>query len=432
VKLSPVNASRMLSRRRLLCGGAAAVALPLFGCASTMRGPPGRVVVVGGGYGGATAARYLRLWGGDIEVTLVERQADFVSCPLSNLVISGHKQMADITRPYSGLEALGVRRIQGNAVAIDPQARQVRLADGRALDYDRAIVAPGVDFTPGEVIGLESAAAQQKILHAWKAGPQTVALRRQIEAMPDGGVYALTIPTAPFRCPPGPYERACLVADYFKQFKPRSKVLLLDANPEIQSKKVLFEKAFAEHYKGIIEYRPNTELKEVDAATNTAKFDFEDVKADVLNVVPPQRAADIVRSAGLVNVNNRWVGVHWLTMEATAAPGIHVLGDATFAAPLMPKSGHLANQHAKVAAAAIIQQLKGQAVSTTPVVANTCYSYVTAREAVHISTVHQYDAVDKTFKVVPGSGGLSSAASALEGRIALAWADNIWADTLAI
>jgi sulfide dehydrogenase [flavocytochrome c] flavoprotein chain len=289
-----------------------------------------------------------------------------------------------------------------------------------------------VDFTPGEVIGLDSPAAQQRILHGWKAGPQTVALRRQIEAMPDGGVYALTIPTAPYRCPPGPYERACLVADFFKRAKPRSKVLVLDANPEIQSKRVLFERAFAEHYKGIIEYRPNNELRQVDAATNTAKLDFDDVRADVLNVVPPQRAADIVRSAGLVNVNNRWVGVHWLTMEATAAPGIHVLGDATFAAPLMPKSGHLANQHAKVAVAAIIQLLKGEPVNATPVVANTCYSYVTALEAVHISTVHQYDAAETTFKVVPGSGGLSAAASELEGRIALAWADNIWADTLAI
>ena len=407
----PVSAASHPSRRRLLCSGAAAlVAAPLFGCAGTARGSSiGHVVVVGGGYGGATAARYLRLWGGGrVDVTLVERDAEFVSCPLSNLVISGHKQMADITRPYAGLEALGVRRVQGVAVAIDPQRRQVRLADGRTLSYDRAIVSPGVDFTPGEVIGLDSPAAQQRILHGWKAGPQTVALRRQIEAMPDGGVYALTIPTAPFRCPPGPYERACLVADYFKRAKPRSKVLVLDANPEIQSKRVLFERAFAEHYKGIIEYRPNNELRQVDAATNTAKLDFDDVKADVLNVVPPQRAADIARSAGLVNVNNRWVGVHWLTMEATAAPGIHVLGDATFAAPLMPKSGHLANQHAKVAAAAIIQLLKGEPVNATPVVANTCYSYVTALEAVHISTVHQYDAAEKTFKVVPGSGGLSS------------------------
>jgi sulfide dehydrogenase [flavocytochrome c] flavoprotein chain len=422
------------SRRRVMrVAAAAAIATPLWGCATSSGGPSiGRVVIVGGGYGGATAARYLRLWGGAIDVTLIERGERFVSCPMSNLVIGGLKQMADITRPYSGLEASGVRRIQGDAVALDPQARVVRLADGRSFGFDRAVVAPGVDFTPGEVIGLESPDAQRTILHAWKAGPQTDALRLQLQAMPDGGVFALTIPTAPFRCPPGPYERACLVAAYFKQFKPRSKVLVLDANPEIQSKKVLFERAFAEHYKGIVEYRPNNELRQVDAASRTAKLDFDDVKADVLNVIPPQRAADIVRSAGLVNINNRWVGINWLTMEATAAPGIHVLGDATFAAPLMPKSGHLANQHAKVAAAAIIQSLKGEPVNTTPVVANTCYSFVTPLEAVHITTVHQYDAQEKTFKVVPGSGGLSAAASALEGRIAAAWADNIWADTLAL
>jgi sulfite dehydrogenase len=256
-------------------------------------------------------------------------------------------------------------------------------------------------------------------------------LRGQLEAMRDGGVYALTIPKAPFRCPPGPYERACMVASYLKQYKPRSKVLVLDANPEIQSKKALFEKAFADHYKGIIEYRPNNELKQVDAATNTAKLEFDDVKADVLNVVPPQRAGDIARTAGLVNMNNRWVGVNWLTMESTAVPGIHVLGDATFSAPAMPKSGHMANQHAKVAAAAIIEQLLGQPVNATPVVLNTCYSFVTARDVIHVASVHQYDAKEKTFKAVPGSVGVSVAANQVEGRYALAWAANIWADMLA-
>jgi sulfite dehydrogenase len=212
------------SRRRVMrVAAAAAIATPLWGCATSSGGPSiGRVVIVGGGYGGATAARYLRLWGGAIDVTLIERGERFVSCPMSNLVIGGLKQMADITRPYSGLEASGVRRIQGDAVALDPQARVVRLADGRSFGFDRAVVAPGVDFTPGEVIGLESPDAQPTILHAWKAGPQTDALRLQLQAMPDGGVFALTIPTAPFRCPPGPYERACLVAAYFKQFKPRS------------------------------------------------------------------------------------------------------------------------------------------------------------------------------------------------------------------
>ena len=424
-----VSHPQQAGRRQLLMAGAALAGLGLAGCASTTSGPSiGRVVVVGGGFGGATAARYLRLWGGNIDVTLVERNASFVSCPISNLVVGGHRAMADITRPYDSLRALGVKLVQGEAIAVDPVGKTVRLASGQVLPYDRLILSPGVDFMLDQVGGLAGALDSGRVVHGWKAGPQTVALRKQLTDMADGGVYAITIPKVPYRCPPGPYERACMVASYFKQAKPRSKVLVLDANPEIQSKKGLFEKAFAEHYKGIVEYRPNAELK--DVVGNTAKLEFEDVKADVLNVVPPQRAADLARSAGLVNVNNRWVGVQWLTMESAVVPGIHVLGDATFSAPLMPKSGHMANQHAKVAAAAVIQLLRGEAVNATPVVMNTCYSFVTATDVIHVASVHQYDAADKTFKTVPGSGGVSAAANALEGRYALSWADNIWHDML--
>ena len=426
-----------ISRRGLLAGGAAAglAALSLAGCASSPSGPSiGRVVVVGGGYGGATAARYLRLWGGNVDVTLIERNPNFVSCPISNLVIGGFRQIDDVTRGYDGLRAAGVKIVQGEVLAVDAAARKVRLAGGAEYGYDRLVLAPGIDFMWEQVGGLQAAVDSGAVVHAWKAGTQTLALRRQLEAMPDGGVFALSIPKSPYRCPPGPYERACVVAAYLKQAKPKSKLLVLDANPEVQSKKALFERAFKDHYSGILEYRPNSELKEVSgrAGALLAKLEFEDVKADVLNVVPPQRAGDLARSAGLVNINNRWVGVNWLTLEATAAPGIHVLGDATFSAPLMPKSGHMANQHAKVAAAAIIAQLKGDAVNQTPVVVNTCYSFVTARDVVHVASVHQYDAADKTFKTVPGSGGVSAAASRGEGRYALAWAENTWADALAL
>jgi len=421
-----------LSRRRLLGAGFALSGLALAGCATAPDSGPsiGRVVIVGGGFGGATAARYLKLWGGNVDVTLIERNPNFISCPISNLVLGGHKQMADITRGYEGLKAVGVKVVQGDVTTIDAAGKKVRLAGGTELAYDRLIVSPGIDFMTDAVGGLASALATDQVTHGWKAGPQTVLLRKQLEAMPDGGVFALAIPKVPYRCPPGPYERACMVASYFKTAKPKSKVLVLDANPEITSKKGLFEKAFKDHYSGILEYRANNELKSVDGTT--AKLEFDDVKANVLNVIPPQRAGDIARSAGLVNMNDRWVGVDWLTMESTARPFIHVLGDATFPAPLMPKSGHMANQHAKVAAAAIIQLLKGEAVSATPVVMNTCYSFVTARDAVHVASVHQYDAKDKTFKTVPGSGGVSAAASQLEGRYALGWAENIWADMLAL
>jgi sulfide dehydrogenase [flavocytochrome c] flavoprotein chain len=430
-----MNQHPNLSRRRLLTGGAAIgglAALGLAGCATSGSGGPsiGRVVVVGGGYGGATAARYLKMWGGNVDVTMVEPSRMFVSCPISNLVVGGYKQIGEITRGYDGLRAMGVKVVHDTVTTIDAAGKKVRLAGGGELAYDRLIVSPGIDFMPQSVGGLQAALDSGRVLHSWKAGPQTVALRQQLEAMPAGGVYAIAIPLAPYRCPPGPYERACMVASYFKQHKPRSKVLILDGNPDVTSKKGLFMAAWNNHYKDIIEYKPNSTLREVSGTT--ARFDFEDVRADVLNVIPAQRAADLAVSAGLVNMNDRWVGVDWLTMESTAVPGVHVLGDSTFSAPAMPKSGHMANQHAKVAAAAIINLLKGEAVSATPVVMNTCYSFVTQRDVVHVASVHQYDAADKTFKTVPGSGGVSVAANQIEGRYALSWADNIWADMLAV
>ncbi|MFO1288766.1 MAG: NAD(P)/FAD-dependent oxidoreductase [Rubrivivax sp.] len=423
--------SRGVSRRRVLRAGfgagIAAGTLGLAGCATMGGAPIGRVVVVGGGYGGATAARYLRLWA-NVDVTLIERNDTFVSCPISNLVLGGHKQIGDVTRSYEGLKAAGVKVVKAEVTAVDVAGKKVRTSAGE-FAYDRLVLSPGIDFMTEQVGGLQAALDSGRVLHSWKAGPQTVALRRQLEAMPDGGVYAMCIPLAPYRCPPGPYERACMVASYLKTAKPRSKVIVLDANPDITSKAGLFRKAWADHYAGIIEYKANAVLREV--AGTTAKLEFEDVKADVLNVIPGQRAGDIAKSAGIVNANNRWVGVNWLTMESTAAPGVHVLGDATLSAPAMPKSGHMANQHAKVAAAAIIAQLKGDTVNPTPVVVNTCYSFVTARDVVHVASVHQYDAKDATFKAVPGSGGLSTAANQVEGRYALSWADNIWADSLA-
>jgi sulfide dehydrogenase [flavocytochrome c] flavoprotein subunit len=423
-------ASIVPARRRWLAAGAAlGGAAALSGCATPGSGSSaGRVVVVGGGFGGATAARYLRLWGGNIDVTLVDRNAQFVSCPISNLVVGGYQQIGDITRSYDGLKALGVRVLRDEVAAIDPAARKLRLGSGTELAYDRLVLSPGIDFMLDQVGGLKAALDAGAVTHAWQAGPQTLALRRQLEAMRDGGVVAISIPKVPYRCPPGPYERACMIASYLKTAKPKSKLLLLDANPEVQSKKALFERAFAQHYKGILEYRPNAELKEVSGGV--AKFDFEDIKSDVLNVIPPQRAADIAQKAGIVNINNRWAGVDWLTMESTAVKGVHVLGDATFPAPTMPKSGHMANQHGKVAAAAIIQLLKGEPVSTTPVVMNTCYSFVTQRDVIHVASVHQYDTADKTMKPVPGSGGVSAAANQIEGRYAMSWAQNIWNDML--
>jgi NADPH-dependent 2,4-dienoyl-CoA reductase/sulfur reductase-like enzyme len=416
-------------------GSALGAAALMSGCATTGGGASiGKVVVIGGGYGGATAAKYLRLFSeGTVDVTLVEPNAAFVSCPISNLVVGGYKTMADITTPYDNLSKRhGVKLVKDMVTAIDPDKKVVKLASGGELPFDRVIVSPGVDFMYDTLPGLASAAAKDKVLHAWKAGAQTVALRKQLEAMPDGGVYALSIPRAPYRCPPGPYERACLVANYFKAAKPKSKVVIFDANDDIQSKKGLFMKAWADHYKGIIEYRPKHNVVDVDAATNTLKFEFnDDFKASVANVIPDMRAGDIAVKTGLATANKRWCEVDFLSFESIAVKNVHVLGDSIQIAPGMPKSGHMANQHGKVCAAAVVNLLQGKAPPSLPIYANTCYSFVTDEDVVHVASVHRYDAEKKTMLTVPGSGGVSVAASELEGRYAHAWARNIWADSLA-
>jgi len=424
----------MLMKRRdfLKVGTAAGAMASLYGCAGGGKAS-GHVVVVGGGYGGATIAKYLRMWSeGGVQVTLIERNPTFISCPISNLVIGGTKTMEDITVSYDGLKnKWGVRVIQDEVVAVDAAKRSISLKAGGAMTYDRLVLSPGVDFMWDQIPGLNNPEAQAKILHAWKAGPQTIALRKQLEDMKNGGTYAIAIPKAPYRCPPGPYERACLVADYFKKNKPKSKVVILDANEDVMSKKGLFTKAWTDLYKDIIEYRNNSEVKDVDVKTNTAVLEFDKFKADVLNVIPPHRAGDIAAKSGLKLINNRWVDINWLSMEVNGTPGVHVLGDAIFPAPTMPKSGHMANQHGKLAAAAILNLLSGMEPSPTPVVMNTCYSFVDAKQAIHVASVHQYDAATKVVQPVKGAGGVSAARSELEGKVALGWAKNIWADMLA-
>jgi sulfide dehydrogenase [flavocytochrome c] flavoprotein subunit len=404
------------------------------GCASIGGGSGPHVVIVGGGYGGATAAKYTRMFSdGKVRVTLIEPNPKFISCPISNLVIGGIKDMDYITTSYDNLQKRhGVKLVTDMVNAIDPDKRVVKLASGGEIAYDRLIVSPGIDFMWESLPGMASADAKSKVLHAWKAGDQTAALRKQLEAMPDGGVYALSIPRAPYRCPPGPYERACLVANYFKQAKPKSKVVLFDANDDIQSKKGLFTKAWEDHYKGMIDYRPKHTVADVDARTNTLKFEFnDDFKADVLNVVPNMRAGDIAVKTGMATANNRWCEVDFLTFESKVIKNVHVLGDSIQIAPAMPKSGHMANQHGKTCAAAVVSLLMGQEPPQLPIYANTCYSFVNSEDVVHVASVHRYDAERQTMLTVPGSGGVSAAANELEGRYALGWAQNIWADMLA-
>jgi sulfide dehydrogenase [flavocytochrome c] flavoprotein chain len=289
--------SRTFDRRDFLKLGGAAAALAATGCATT-GGAKARVVVIGGGFGGATAAKYIRMWGPNIEVVLVERDADFVSCPISNLVYGGSKTMKDITYGYSGLKRYGVQVVRDTAFEVNTSAKTVRLVRGGDLKYDRLVVSPGIDFMYQDIQGYAEGMIGNRVLHAWKAGPQTVALQKQLAEMPNGGVYVLAVPLAPYRCPPGPYERASQVANYFKKHKPRSKVLIVDANPDVTSKGKLFKQAWADLYPGMIEFRGNSKAIGVDVTTKTVKTEVEDVKGDVLNVVPAQRAGDIALQGG--------------------------------------------------------------------------------------------------------------------------------------
>ncbi|HSI43803.1 MAG TPA: FCSD flavin-binding domain-containing protein [Methylotenera sp.] len=420
--------------------GLSAASATLLGCAGSMvKTSPklsrGKVVIIGGGYAGASAAKYLRMWSnGAIEVIVIEKNPQFVSCPLSNLVLGGSKNISDLTFGYDLLKKNhGIQWIQDEVTSIDTTHKKITMLRGEMI-YDRLIIAPGVDFIYNDLPMLRSAEAQEQVPHAWKAGWQTVNLHNQLEAMPDGGVFVMNVPKAPYRCPPGPYERAAQVAFYLKNNKPKSKVIVLDANPEITSKKGLFTKVFNEMYKGIIDYRPNNLVVDVDVAKRIVKTEFDTVKADVLNIIPPQRAgkpAQMVRIGneitGLNNIDKRWCEVDFLTYESKLVSGVHIIGDAVSAA--LPKSAHMATNQAKICANAIVQLMAGLAPDPSPVFANTCYSYVTDKSAMHVANVYRYDEAKKIMVSAEG-GGVSANPSEQEGVYAVAWSKNIWTDTL--
>ena len=421
-----------MQRRQFLRHSAALAALAAVPAAARAQvGRGARGVVGGGGFAGAACARYLRLWAPGASVTLVEAAREFVSCPMSNRVIGGTMSIRDLTRRYDSLASRhGVRVINDTVTAIDPATRQITLAGGSALPYDRLVIAPGIAFDYAALPGLNSAAAQERVPHAWKAGPQTHELRRRIGAMPQGGVFAMHIPKAPLRCPPGPYERACLVASALRRSNPTAKVLVFDANPGILAKRELFADAFANRYKGMIEYVPNAGFEAIDAASGELSFDVHGkVRADVWNVIPPQRAGELALQAGLGG-GQGWCEVDFLSYESRLVPAVHVIGDAIASAPGTPKSAHMANQQAKVCAAAIAAHFAGRAVNPEPIIANTCYSFVSDKEAIHIAGVYRYDDGQRTMVAVPGAGGLSARASGEEAFMAVAWSFNILNDTL--
>ncbi|MBI4754122.1 MAG: FAD-dependent oxidoreductase [Betaproteobacteria bacterium] len=417
---------------QMAAAGAAGLALPgwaLGAPAVPTTGPSGRVVVVGGGMAGATVAKYLRLWGGTrLEVTLIDRSATYVSCVLSNLVLTDAVKMTRLQFTYAALaKNYGIQVVTGEVAAIDPVSKRVALTNGAAYPYDRMVLAPGVEFDT--YLGLDSAAAKAKVVHAWKAGPETTTLRNQLVAMKAGGVFLMSIPPAPYRCPPGPYERACVVADYLKRKKPKSKLILLDANAGITAEKASFTRAFTVTHAGVIDYRPGVTINEIDATTLTVKTSAGDIKANVINPIPPHRAGALAAATGVVDVNGRWAGVDVLSYESTAMPGIHVIGDAS--ATTQPKAGHIANQEARVCADAIVRLLSGLAPDPAPVTNSACYSPITANTASWLSVVFQYDAASRTMKAAGGGVMEAEVATKKNYEQMFKWYGNLMGDTFA-
>jgi NADPH-dependent 2,4-dienoyl-CoA reductase/sulfur reductase-like enzyme len=389
------------TRRALL---AAAAAAPLAAPLPLRAQGSARLVVVGGGFGGASAASFARRAFPWLEVTLVEPLTRFVTCPYGNLVLGGERRMEQITHSYDGLRGRGVTVVHDRAAAVDPAARTVRLAGGATLAYDRLILAPGIALRWGGIEGYDEAASA-RMPHAWVPGDgtQTRTLRRMLEEMPDGGVVGMAIPANPFRCPPGPYERISMIAHYLKRHKPRSKILALDAK-EGFSKQPLFQEGWAALYGGMIEWVPASrdgKVVKVDPAAMVLETEFGTKhRVAVANVIPPQRAADI--AAPFADASG-WVQVDPTTFEARTAPGVHVVGDANNGAP-MPKSGYVANSTAKQAVASAAALLRGER-PPEPVYFNTCYSHVGEEYA--ISVVNIYRVGPQGIAEVPNSGGIS-------------------------
>ena len=417
-----------INRRNFIkiAGGAAAVGA--IGFPAIAAGKK-QVVIVGGGTAGATAAKYIRRGDDSVEVTLIEPNEHYYTCYLSNEVLGGNRKLETLKFGYDGLRKHGVTVVQDTVIGIDPAGRKVVTEGGKSFTYDRCIVAPGISFR-NNIEGYDEAAAE-KFPHAWKAGAQTALLRGQLEAMADGGTVLIAPPPNPFRCPPGPYERASQIASYLKTHKPKSKILVVDSKDKF-SKQGLFTQAWERHYPGMIEWKKAADtgggIVRVDAKAGTVSTDFDDMKVDVANIIPAQKAGVIAAAAGLTD-DTGWCPVTGKTFESTIHKGIHVIGDAAIAAPL-PKSGYAANSQAKVVAAAVVELVNGREAGT-PSWVNTCYSIVAPDDGISVAMV--YNLVDGKVAKVEGAGGLTPMDSSPEARkrevqYAYSWFNNITHD----
>jgi sulfide dehydrogenase [flavocytochrome c] flavoprotein subunit len=413
---------RRFLRQALMAAGGVTVRPPRVRARSTTA----RVVIVGGGFAGASCARALRQADPKLAVTLIEASPTFTACPFSNAVIGGLRELSAQQFTYERVAADGITVVRATATAVDTSTRAVTLGDGKRVPYDRLVLAPGIDIRWGALPGYDEAAAAQ-LPHAWRAGEQTLLLRRQLEAMDDGGLVIMSAPANPFRCPPGPYERASLIAHYLKTRKPRSKLILLDAKDTF-SKQRLFQAAWAELYPGLLEWVPLSKggaVTSVDAATRTLVTDFGRHQAKVANVIPPQKAGRIAEAAGVAD-RSGWCPIDPVTFESKLSPGIHVIGDAAIAGA-MPKSAFAANSQAKTCAAAVVRLLTG-AAPTAPKLINTCYSLVAPDYGISVAGVYQ--PANGQLADVPGAGGVSPADAPRATRAAEAVLAEAWFRTI--
>jgi sulfide dehydrogenase [flavocytochrome c] flavoprotein subunit len=427
---------KTITRRNFIRLAGGTVAMAAIGFPSLSFGASKRVVIVGGGIGGATAAKYIRMADPGIDITIVEPNRDYYTCFMSNEVLGGDRDINSLKFSYKGLKDRGIKVIHELVTGIDPVARKVTTSGGTTLDYDRCIVSPGVAFRWDTIDGY-SASVTDKVPHAWKAGPQTMLLRKQIMAMKDGGTVIIAAPPNPFRCPPGPYERACQIAHYLQQHKPKSKVIVLDAKPKF-SKQKLFMQGWTRHYgygtdKAMIEWVSSNKGGKVEGlsvASSSVITDVQEIKGDVINIIPAQKAGTIAFKADLVNEKG-WCPVNHRTFESTKHSNIHVIGDASVATPL-PKSGYAASSEAKVCAAAVVAALNDRPVPV-PSYVNTCYSVITPDDGISVAMVYRLGPDGKIVKV-KGSGGLTPMDSSPEWRkrevdYGHSWFRNITNDT---
>ena len=403
--------------------------LPIMDISIANTKSPGKVVILGAGWGGLSAAKTIKKISPEVEVVIIDVRKQFVSCPMSNWVIGQLKSIDDITFNFDTLQnKYSIKFIHETAINIDPDKRLI-ITDKQKLTYDKLILSPGVQLDYSSVENWDDS-YKVDFPAAWKAGAETTLLSNKIKNISNGGVVGISIPLSPYRCPPGPYERASLIASYLKKYKKNTKLIILDANHKIVSKGALFREAWDELYADIIEYRPNSGVVGVDK-NNIFMTDFEHIKCDVANLIPAQRAPNLLKKSGLTNKGANWAAVNPYDFSSTLAGNIFIIGDATSQSNVgrVPKSGYVANSMGKVCGLAVVAELF-DLEKVSPSLINTCYSLVSNEEGISVSGVYNFNEKDKKIKSIPGAAGLSPVRSSIIKKNAWDWATNIWEDML--